>query len=103
MIILGDEFDPIGWPNTGSIDFPWPSVDRDLSPTVGEVLAVRAQRATWLRDHLASLTAADLVGEVEILENGIVPKIECYYTVFEEEFWHLRYAERDLSVLEARS
>jgi hypothetical protein len=27
--------------------------------------------------------------------------VECLYTVFEEEFWHNRYAVRDLARLEA--
>jgi hypothetical protein len=26
---------------------------------------------------------------------------KCIYTVFEEEFWHNRYAQRDLARLEA--
>ena len=44
--ILGERFNPIGLPNTGSIDFPWPGLDHDLTPTVSEALAVRADRAT---------------------------------------------------------
>jgi hypothetical protein len=35
------------------------------------------------------------------LENGTNPLQECIYTVFEEEFWHNRYALRDLKQLEA--
>jgi hypothetical protein len=36
-----------------------------------------------------------------VLENGPHPLQECLYTVFEEEFWHLRYATRDLAQLGA--
>jgi hypothetical protein len=36
-----------------------------------------------------------------VLENGTNPVQECIYTVFEEEFWHNRYAQRDLAQLEA--
>jgi hypothetical protein len=36
-----------------------------------------------------------------VLENGTNPLQECIYTVFEEKFWHNRYAQRDLTQLEA--
>ena len=36
-----------------------------------------------------------------MLENGPNPVQECICTVFEEEFWHNRYALRDLAQLEA--
>jgi hypothetical protein len=42
-----------------------------------------------------------LTRPVEVLENGTNPVQECIYTVFEEEFWHNRYALRDLAQLEA--
>ena len=46
--ILGEGFHPIGLPNTGSVDFPWPGLDYDLTPSVSEALAVRADRADAL-------------------------------------------------------
>jgi DinB superfamily/Pentapeptide repeats (8 copies) len=101
--ILGEEFDPIGLPNTGSLDFPWPGLDYDLTPTFAEALGVHADRASRVRDYLASVTAADLERPVDVLENGTNPVKECIYTVFEETFWHNRYALRDLAVLEAGS
>jgi hypothetical protein len=52
--VLGEPFDPIGLPNTGSVDFPWPGLVQD-----------------------------------------------CIWTVFEEVFWHNRYAQRDLEQLDA--
>lgn len=98
--VLGEAFHPIGLPNKGSVDFPWPGLQYDLRPSVADVLAVRAQRAQRLRDHLASVTAADLERPVEVLENGTHPVRECLFTVFEEEFWHDRYAIRDLDKLQ---
>jgi hypothetical protein len=98
--ILGEEFDPIGLPNTGSLDFPWPGIDYDLTPTFAEALGVHAGRATSVRDYLASVSTADLERVVDVLENGPNPIKECIYTVFEETFWHNRYALRDLAVLE---
>ena len=99
--ILGASFHPIGLPNSGSVDFPWPGLDYDLTPAVSDALAVRAGRATRFRDYLASVTSNDFTRPIEVLENGTVPLQEGLYTVFEEEFWHNRYAQRDLAQLEA--
>jgi hypothetical protein len=97
--VLGEAFHPIGLPNSGSVDFPFPGLDYSLSPSLSEVLAVRAARAARLRDYLETVTEDDFVRSVEVLENGPHPLQECLYTVFEEEFWHLRYAHRDLALL----
>jgi hypothetical protein len=99
--VLGEPFDPIGLPNTGSLEFPWPGLDYDLTRSVSEALAVRADRATRFREYLASITATDLGRAIDVLENGINPLQDCIWTVFEEEFWHNRYALRDLEQLEA--
>jgi uncharacterized damage-inducible protein DinB len=98
--ILGDKvFDPIGLPNTGSADFGWPGLDPEADPTFDEVLEVRARKAARFRGFLDAVTPADLVRDVEVLENGASPVNECLYTVFEEEFHHNRYALRDLAQL----
>jgi hypothetical protein len=99
--ILGAGFHPIGLPNTGSADFPWPGLDDNLTPSVSEALAVRADRAARFRGYLATVAATDFTRPVDVLENGTNPVQECIYTVFEEEFWHNRYALRDLAQLEA--
>jgi hypothetical protein len=99
--ILGESFDPIGLPNSGSVDFPWPGLEYDLTPSVSEALAVRADRSTRIRDYLASVATTDFTRPIEVLENGTSPLQECIATVFEEEFWHNRYAQRDLAQLEA--
>jgi hypothetical protein len=36
-----------------------------------------------------------------VIENGVHSLQECIHTVFEEEFWHNRYARRDLERLRA--
>ena len=99
--VLGESFHPIGLPNTGSLDFPWPGLDYSLTPSVSDALAVRADRATLFRDYLVSVATTDFTRPVDVLENGANPAQECIYTVFEEEFWHNRYAQRDLTQLEA--
>ena len=101
--ILGESFHPIGLPNSGSVDFPWPGLDDGAKPSVSEALTVRADRATRLRDYLASLATTELTRPIDVLENGTNPLQQCIYTVFEEEFWHNRYALRDLAHLEAAS
>jgi hypothetical protein len=99
--IAGGSFHPIGLPNTGSLSFPFPGLDYDLTPSFSEALAVRADRSTRFRDYLASVSADDFTRPIEVLENGTNPLLECIYTVFEEELWHNRYALRDLAQLEA--
>ena len=53
--IVGEPFHPIGLPNSGSVDFPFPGLDRSLTPSVAEALEVRADRATRLRNHLPTV------------------------------------------------
>ncbi len=97
--ILGEGFHPIGLPNTGSVNFPWPGLDYDLMPSLADALAVRSAGVTLFRDYLASVALTDFTRPVDVLENGVNPVQECIFTVFEEEFWHNRYARRDLTSL----
>lgn len=97
--VLGDTFHPIGLPNTGSLDFPFPGLDLATTPPHDEVVAVRADRMARVGTLLASLSSDRLDEEVDVLENGPHSLRECIFTVFEEEFWHLRYARRDLALL----
>jgi hypothetical protein len=99
--ILGEGFHPIGLPNTGSVDFPWPGLDDGLAPSASDALAVRADRAQRVRDYLASVATTDFTRPIEVLENGTTPLQECIFTIFDEGFWHNRYARRDLAQLEA--
>ena len=98
--VLGGEFDPIGLPNRGSLDFGWPNLDDSLTPTLADALAVRADRSARLRNFLDTVTEAEFGREIDVMENGPHPLQECLYTVFEEEFWHLRYARRDLAIIQ---
>jgi hypothetical protein len=97
--VLGGDFHPIGLTNSGSRDFPFPGIDHDASPSFDEARAVREDRSTAFARSLESVTADDLARPVEVLENGTNPVQECVFTVLEEEFWHLRYARRDLARL----
>jgi hypothetical protein len=97
--IVGDGFHPMGLPNSGSVDFPWPGLEPDLAPPFSDALAVRAIRAARFRHYLETIASADLDRNVDVLENGPSPVRECIYAVLEEEFWHNRYARRDLEEL----
>jgi hypothetical protein len=97
--VLGEGFHPIGLPNSSSVDFPWPGLDHDLRPSVPDALAVLDDRLRRVRDRLAAIEAIDFARPVDVLENGTTPLRECIYAVFEELFWHNRYARRDLAHL----
>jgi hypothetical protein len=98
--VLGEPFHPAGLPNTGSADFPWPELDREASPSVADVLALRDRRSTRFGEFLATVSPDELDREVDVLENGRVTVRNCVHVVLEEEFHHLRYAVRDLDHLD---
>jgi uncharacterized damage-inducible protein DinB len=95
--VLGRGFAPVGMPNSGSVGGDWPGLDLASSPTTEEVLAVRRERVSAVSSHLGTLTDDALDTTVDVLENGPHTVRDCLLTVIEEEFWHLRYADRDLS------
>jgi hypothetical protein len=97
--ILGGSFDPIGLPNSGSIDAPWPGLDQSLAPTFAEALSVRSDRVRRFTDYLETVDPDEFTHHVVVLENGDEQLLHCLHTVFEEEFWHNRYARRDLELL----
>jgi hypothetical protein len=70
------------------------------------VLEVRAERFVRVRDYLSGATADDLTA----LAAGPpwnpqhkVPLLYCFRVVLNDEWWHHRYAIRDLAVLEQRA
>ena len=95
------DFAPLGLPNTGSLEFPWPGLDLAARPSTADVIAAFRDRSERVTDVLGSVALSRLPREVEVLENGWIASLECIHVVFEEEFHHLRYALRDLAALEA--
>ena len=98
-------FHPIGLPNA-----EYEADGNDMSvfvaepPAFDEVLRVRAEHTALVRDFLAGVTAEEL-GTAR--RNPWFPEhpettLSCLHTILEEEWEHLRYAERDLDVLAAR-
>jgi DinB superfamily/Pentapeptide repeats (8 copies) len=99
--LLGQtRFHALGLPNTGSRDFGWLGLDLDARPNLDEVLTVRDEQTAQLRAFVDGASADEFTRQVEVLENGTVPLIECMYTVLEESFEHHRYAVRDLVQLQ---
>ncbi len=75
---------------------------RDETPPYAEVLEARAGRQTMVREFLASTTPEQLD---EVRANPHEPGHRetvrsCLHTILEEEWEHLRFATRDLDVLD---
>ena len=103
--------DPSPW---HPLDLPWdeaPTVDgvpwdRDVRPSLDEVLAVRAQRRTTVAGVLDGLTDEELSAPVTsatpfLQDAEGLTVAQCLGVVVNEEWEHRLYAERDLSALTA--
>jgi len=108
--LLGDPhpFHPLGLPHEEMGEIEGVPNDRDARPSLDEVLAVRADRMGTYRQVVAELTDEQLASSTTpVLEPGY-PASEayavsrCLTAILNEEWWHRRFAERDLAVLEAR-
>ena len=83
-----------------------PDAPPDTGPDLAPVLEVRARQHAAVRDHLTRTSEDDLRREVAARDPTRFPQgshrpIDCYRLVLREEWWHHRFAERDLSVIEA--
>lgn len=79
----------------------------DTGPELDEVLAVRRERMDEMRAWLATAAEEDLRRPLTPPDGGhpqgTFRAIDCVRVVLNEEWWHHRYATRDLEVLERRS
>jgi len=109
--VLGD---PSPW---HPLSLPWDQTeplagvphDRDARPALDDALAVRQDAMALIRGVVDALTDArldvpgdPLVGPGWPAEGKVLTPRKCLRIVLNEEWWHRRYAERDLTVLEAR-
>jgi hypothetical protein len=79
-------------------------VDFDAAPSYGEVLAVRQERVARVRQYLAGVTEPELAVEVTgpPWEHGrTLSRLRCLWVILNEELEHLRFAQRDLAVLDS--
>ncbi|MFA6575422.1 MAG: DinB family protein [Nocardioides sp.] len=109
--ILGD---PAPW---HPLDLPWDQMedtpgiprDREVRPTLDEVLNLRHDRMATVRYLVDGLTDESLAAHTEPVDAPGWPRPEsfpvrqCLLIVLNEEWHHRLYAERDLDALEARS
>ncbi len=99
-------FHPLGQPNAEyETDGNDMAVFTTVTPSYAEVLAVRADRVSMVRDFLATVTPESLAAT---RSNPWDPQyqettLSCLHTIFEEEWEHYRYAVRDLDAIEATS
>ncbi|WP_028045737.1 DinB family protein [Cellulomonas sp. URHE0023] len=107
--VLGD---PHPW---HSLSLPWDQMaprsgvphDRDARPSLDEALALRLRAMAMVRGVVDGLTDEQLDRRSEPLQGpgwpdegeAYLPR-QCLRVVLNEEWWHRRYAERDLTVLE---
>jgi uncharacterized protein YjbI with pentapeptide repeats len=109
-VYLGDPdpWSPLDLPFDTTRDLEWRH-DKNVRPTLDEVLALRADRQATVRRVLADLTDDDLAGETAPVEGegwppaDNYPVAEAFGIVINEEWHHRRFAERDLAVLESRA
>jgi uncharacterized protein YjbI with pentapeptide repeats len=106
--ILEDEqpYHPIGQPN---IEYETDGNDMSIfsmtSPSYAEVLAARADRVAKVRDYLATITPADLISARKNPWAPAHPEttLSCLHTILQEEWEHLRFADRDIDTIAAES
>jgi uncharacterized damage-inducible protein DinB len=106
--VLGD---PSPW---HPLSLPWDTMrptpgvphDRDVRPSLDEALALRHAAMALVRSVLDGLTDERLAATTEPAvgpgwppEGSTFPVKDCLLTVLNEEWWHRRFAERDLAVL----
>jgi hypothetical protein len=109
--ILGDPspWDPLDLPWDEMPDTPGVPRDRDARPSLDEVLELRHDRMSTVRQVIENLTDTSLDGHTEPVEGPGWPRPrsypvrECLLIILNEEWEHRLYAERDLDALEARS
>jgi uncharacterized damage-inducible protein DinB len=107
--VLGEEspYDPLDRVHDEAVLEGVPQL-RDAKPSLETVLALRADRMARVREVIESLTDEELAGARTVTGPGY-PEAGTYAVrrslgaVVNEDWWHRRFADRDLTVLEARS
>lgn len=108
--VLGDPapWDPLDLPWDQMPDTPGVPRDRDVRPSLDEVLALRRDRMGTVRRLVDAATEESLAAMTEPVEGPgwppprSFPVHECLLVVLNEEWSHRQYAERDLDVLAQR-
>jgi hypothetical protein len=109
--VLGDPspWDPLDLPWDEMPDIPGIPRDRQVRPSLDEVLALRRDRMATVRRVVEALTEDSLAAHTEPVEGAGWPPPEsfpvrkCLLIVLNEEWQHRLFAERDLDALEAET
>lgn len=109
--VLGDPspWHPLSLPWDEAPDMPGVPRDRDARPDLDTALALRLDRMAMMRRFVDELTDERLAADTVPVEGPgwpepeSFPVRECLLTILNEEWWHRRFAERDLDALEARA
>jgi len=109
-VILGDPapWHPLDLPFDEMDETPGIPWDRDVRPSLDEVLALRNDRMATVRRCVDDLTEERLDADTEPVDGSGWPRPisypvrDCLLIVLNEEWQHRLYAERDLDVLESR-
>jgi hypothetical protein len=109
--ILGDPspWDPLDLPWDEMPDTPGIPRDRQVRPSLDEVLVPRRDRMATVRTVIDGLTDASLATHTEPVERPGWPPPEsfrireCLLIVLNEEWHHRKFAERDLAALETKA
>jgi hypothetical protein len=95
-----DRYHPLGYPYDSAPPEERAPLDLDAHPTLDDVLAVRAERTGFV-DRLVREATDDSLARIVPSPNGGTTTVgDCIRVVIQEEWWHHRYADRDLAVLE---
>jgi hypothetical protein len=106
--VLGEtDYDPLGLPSDEMPDIEGVPRDSEARPTLDHVLTLRARRCEIARQFFDELTDELLGSETTVTgpgypEPGTYAVSRCLHAVLDDEWWHRRFAERDLAVLERR-
>jgi DinB superfamily/Pentapeptide repeats (8 copies) len=109
--ILGEPapWDPLDLPWDEMPDTPGVPRDRDVRPSLEQVLELRRDRMGTVRTFVDTLTDEGLAADTEPVdgpgwpEPRSYPVRECLLVILNEEWQHRLYAERDLDALAART
>lgn len=108
--IMGDPqpWDPLDLPWDQMPDTPGVPRDREVRPSLDEVLALRRDRMLTMRQLVDDLTEEELASHTDPVEgpgwpqSRSYPVRECLSVILNEEWHHRLFAERDLDVLASR-
>lgn len=106
-VLLGDPtpWHPLSLPWDQMPDMPGVPRDREARPSLDDILAIRSDRMATVRSVVDGLTDERLAATTEPVDEPGFPQPRAYLVkdaldiVLNEEWWHHRFAVRDLAAL----